>query len=378
MRVALISHGYAPRIGGAERQLGAIAPILKRRGVEVAVFTRRLANTRDYELVDEVPVYRFPVPGPKALAAMTFSVLALAEIKRFQPDLIHAHELISPATTAWMANRFFNIPFIITPHSSGVDGDVERLKRKFLGATRLASFRRDAFAFVTISAEIDRELEAIGVPAHQKVAIGNGVDTARFAPVDRERKQEIRDELGLPDHAPVAVFVGRLVPVKRLDLLVGLWPKVREKYRDAILLIVGDGPLESRLKTAETEGVRFLGSRDDISTVLQAADLFLLASDSEGQPVSLLEAMACEIPCVATRVGGIPDVLTHEYNGLLVPPGDPEAYLEAVFTLLDQPAWRDRIGKKGRERILQKYSHEDVASQLMDLYQRCIECGRKP
>lgn len=378
MRVAMIIHGYAPRIGGAERQLGALAPVLKSRGVDVTILTRRLPHTSAFEIIDGIPVYRFPIPGPKPLAALVFTLSILPMIRKLSPDLIHAHEFISPATTAWLAHRLYKIPFILTPHLSGPQGDVLRMQRKFLGQARLSLFRKEASAFISISSEIDAELEGMGIPASQRHAIGNGVDTRRFTPPEQPAKQRLRAELGLPPQSLVAVFVGRLVPIKRLDILIRIWPLVRAKYPQAILLIAGTGPLENELKAAAPDGVRFLGSQEDIAPVLQASDLFLLSSDAEGLPVALLEAMSCGLACVTTSVGGIPDVVTNHQDGVLVPVNDPDAFLQATLLLLERPDMRSQIGKNARERILQKYSVEDMASRLISLYQQIIHPGGQP
>ena len=378
MRVAMIIHGYAPRIGGAERQLGALAPVLKSRGVDVTILTRRLPHTSAFEIIDGIPVYRFPIPGPKPLAALVFTLSILPMIRKLSPDLIHAHEFISPATTAWLAHRLYKIPFILTPHLSGPQGDVLRMQRKFLGQARLSLFRKEASAFISISSEIDAELEGMGIPASQRHAIGNGVDTRRFTPPEQPAKQRLRAELGLPPQSLVAVVVGRLVPIKRLDILIRIWPLVRAKYPQAILLIAGTGPLENELKAAAPDGVRFLGSQEDIAPVLQASDLFLLSSDAEGLPVALLEAMSCGLACVTTSVGGIPDVVTNHQDGVLVPVNDPDAFLQATLLLLERPDMRSQIGKNARERILQKYSVEDMASRLISLYQQIIHPGGQP
>lgn len=377
MRVAMITHGYAPRIGGAERQLGAVAPVLQSHGVDVSILTRRLPHTPAFELIDGVPVYRFPIPGPKPLAALTFILTVLPAIKKLAPDILHAHEFISPATSAWLAHRVYNIPFILTAHLSGPQGDVQRMRRKFLGKARLSLFRKEASAFVSISSEIDAELEGMGVPDFKRRSIGNGVDTHRFTPVESLEKQRMRAQLGLPDQALLAVFVGRLVPIKRLDILLGIWPRVLEKHPEAILLIAGSGPLEDELRAAAEEGVRFLGSQEDILPVLKASDLFLLPSDAEGLPVALLEAMSCGLPSVVTRVGGIPDVVTSHQDGILVPAGSPDAFLQAVLLLLDNPDMRGLIGKNARKRIIQKYSVEDMATRLIELYQQIIHPGAK-
>lgn len=375
MRVAMIIHGYAPRVGGAERQLGALAPVLQTQGVDVSVLTRRLPGTSAFEKIDEVPVYRLPVPGPKPVASLTFTLSALLLLNKLRPDLIHAHELISPATTALTAHYLLNRPLVLTPHLGGPLGDVQRMRRKTLGGLRLSLFRREAAAFVAISSEIDSELAAAGVPTHRRVLIANGVNPQHFSKPSIEEKRERRKTLGLSPQSCVAVFVGRLVPIKRLDILLIIWPEIRKNCPDAVLLILGSGPLESELKQAAPEGVQFCGSQADVTPYLQAADLFVLSSDSEGLPVSLLEGMACGLPCVATRVGGIPDVIDHGENGWLVPPDDPSSLQQAILTLFNDPILRQRLGQKGRQRVLQKYTVENMAARLIRLYQDILQDG---
>jgi glycosyltransferase involved in cell wall biosynthesis len=356
MRVAMIIHGYAPRVGGAERQLGALAPELQSLGVEVCVITRRLPGTPSFEKIDGVSVYRLPAAGPKIVASLTFTLSALPLLVKLRPDLIHAHELISPATIGLMGHYLLRRPLVLTPHLSGPTGDVLRMRRKMIGGLRLKLFCREASAFVTISAEIDAELEGSGVPPQRRVAIANGVDSRRFSKLSPEDKNACRQRLGLPLTAPIAVFVGRLVPVKRPNTLLKIWPEIRKICPDALLLLLGSGPLENELKQAAPEGVKFCGSQEDVAPYLQAADLFVLPSISEGLPVSLLESMACELPCLVTRVGGNPDVIDHGVHGWLVPPDDPDSLQAAIQTLFGDPAMRERLGGMGRKRVLEKYT----------------------
>lgn len=113
MRVAMIIQGYYPRLGGAERQLGAIAPRLQAMGVNIQVLTRRYPGLKSREDVAGIPVHRLPVPGPKPLASLAFTMSALLLLRKLRPDIIHAHELFSPATTAVAARRLLGIPVVV-------------------------------------------------------------------------------------------------------------------------------------------------------------------------------------------------------------------------------------------------------------------------
>jgi len=372
MKVAMISHGYAPRIGGAERQLGAVAPVLREMGVDVSILTRKLPGTSSYEEIDGVPVYRLPVPGFKALASLVFTFSALNLLKKIDPDIIHAHELISPSTTALLAHYLFKKPIVLNPHSSGPFGDVQKMKQKLFGHWRLNQFRKEASIFIAISGEIDSELASIGVPPTSRMQISNGIDTRRFRKLTDAEKQQCRRNLGLPIESRIAIFVGRLVSIKRIDLLLAAWKEVNLVDPQALLLIIGDGPLEDELKLDAPASIRFCGSREDVSPFLQVADLFILTSDSEGIPVSLLEAMSCELTCMATSVGGIPDVIDHGKSGWLVTPGNVEDIQTSILMLFNDPLLRLKLGKNGREKILEKYTVEYMAFQLKRLYETLL------
>jgi len=371
----MLSHGYYPRIGGAERQLAAVVPLLQARGVEACILTRRLPGTTRFETVNGVPVYRLPVPGPKPLASLTFTLAALALIARLDPDLIHAHELISPATTAVLAKQLFGKPVVATVHGSGLSSDVLRLKRRFLGRSRLRILRREIDAFCVISAVIDSELAAEGVSAQKRIPIPNGVDVEHFAPLAPERKAALRSRLALSVDAPLVIFVGRLAPEKRVDLLIGLWDSVREAVPGARLLILGSGPEEAGLKQKASDGILFLGSQPDVTPYLQAADLFVLPSAAEGLSLALLEALACGLPVIATSVGGNPEVIRHLETGWLVPPNDPGTLAEAIVTLLEDEKLQGKLRENARAHAVRNYSLVTMADRLLDLYRQVLEGG---
>ncbi len=375
IRVAMIIQGYHPRIGGAEKQLGAVAPELQKQQVEVHVLTRRYQNLPPFETIDGVAVHRLPIPGIKPTASIGFTLAAMPVLRRLRPDVIHAHEMFSPATTAILAKKLFGTPVVVTAHRSGALGDVERLKRKTLGAQRVALFRDTVDAFAVISREIDDELAAIGVPAAHRVFIPNGVDTRTFAPLAADDKRTRRAALGLPD-VPIALFAGRLAQEKRLDLLVGVWQAIRAQVPGAMLVLVGAGAEEAALKRMAGAGVLFTGATHDVAPYLQAADLFVLPSAYEGLSVALLEAMAAGLPAVATRVGGNPEVITHGENGWLIPVDDPAALQAALIAVLGDARYCANLGCQARARIVRDYEIAGVAQKLRAMYLRLLEARR--
>ncbi|TLM89870.1 MAG: glycosyltransferase family 4 protein [Actinobacteria bacterium] len=179
----------------------------------------------------------------------------------------------------------------------------------------------------------------------------------------------------MPTGVPLAIYAGRLVPVKRVDRLIGIWPAVRRAFPSAHLAIAGEGPLEGELKSKAGEGVQFLGGLADVRPLMQSADLLVLPSDAEGLPVSLVEAMACGLPCLATRVGGVPEAVADGETGLLIPPGDADRLREALLRLLADPALRESMGRQARLRVQEKYSLEQMALRTRALYLNVLRGG---
>lgn len=367
----MVIQAYLPHVGGAERQLKALAPLLAAEDVDIHILTRRYTGMEPYELIDGVPVHRLPIPGPKLLASLSYTLSGLPLIKRLNPDLIHAHGLLSPALMATFAKRLLGIPVLAKVLRGGVLGDLARLKQKAFTRWRIAQLKKYIDAFIVISDEIGAELEAVGIPAQRHVNIPNGVNTERFAPLSPKDRKALRVEMGI-DERPVVIYTGRLVAEKRVDHLVDIWPAVRREFPQAILMILGRGEQRTALQQGSPPGVRFLGLVDDVLPYLQVADVFVLPSATEGLSNSLLEAMAVGLPVVATRVGGGPDVIDQGRSGYLIPPDDVPALRSAVLELLRDGQLRRMLGERARQRMVADYSLHVVAKRLKALYTRLV------
>lgn len=193
-----------------------------------------------------------------------------------------------------------------------------------------------------------------------------GVDISEFSP--KPALEGVRGELEI-------ICVGRLAPAKAQLILLRACELLIRRGRKVRLRLVGDGPDRRRLEAAAahlgiTGRVIFEGalSHDRVLELYRAADLFVLASFAEGVPVVLMEAMAMEIPCVATRITGVPELIEHGVSGLLVPPADAVALADAVETLLDDPALRASLGKAAREKILREYDLHVNMAKVRDLF----------
>lgn len=372
LRVAMVIHGYYPLIGGPERQLTALAPALAARGVDIHVITRRTPDLASFETIAGVSVHRLPALGTRVTRSITFTLAAVRRIARLRADLIHAHDLYSPATIALLAKRLRNTPVVVKVPRGGDLGSINRLISRELGRQRMAWLRREVDAFITISRDIDRELDAIGVPSDRRAAIPNGVDSTRFTPLSRPERVRLRQTLDLPPDGLVTIFTGRLATEKGLDDLLTAWSAVRSSHSGALLLLVGSGDQRRTLEDRAGEGVRFAGSVLDVAPYLQAADLFVLPSVAEGLSNSLLEAMSTGLPCLATAVGGTPDLIDHGRNGWLVPPGEPTHLRQAILGLLANAELRRKLGRRARQHVETQYSLSRIADEMHELYRRLV------
>jgi protein-tyrosine-phosphatase len=209
--------------------------------------------------------------------------------------------------------------------------------------------------------------------------IHNGIDP--LTTVSADRVARIRQDLGIAPNALVIGTAGRLVPVKGQADLVRAVALLKPRVPHVRLLVAGAGPLHGELVDAAArlgivDTCVFTGHRADVRDLISAMDIFALPSLSEGIPMALLEAMSLGVPVVATRVGGIPEVIQHRFSGLLAPPGDAHALAEACHELARYPDWADEIGAAGQRVVREEYTRERAGRALLDTYRSLVRVGR--
>jgi glycosyltransferase involved in cell wall biosynthesis len=230
--------------------------------------------------------------------------------------------------------------------------------------------------FTVVSEDLkDYFVSELGVSAERLRVVRNGVDTRRFHP--GERGEALRGLLPAGYTGPVAITVGRLTEAKDHGNLLEAWSLLEREGRAPYLLIVGDGELRDAVErqvAAQSLGatVRLVGARSDIDTLLRGSDIFIVSSRREGLPLALLEAMASGVPVVATRVGGIPEVLSDGHNGILVPPESPAALAAAVRDLLADGPQRQRLAASGRSSVAEAWSLDRMAACYAEVYATCV------
>ncbi len=276
--VAVLTHGYKPRIGGIESQRSSTTPRLAQLGIEPHVFTRAVPGEPRAEALDGVRVRRLivlPIGSGRAatralgsrlgrpVGSLIWSAQCLWYLLRVRPDVIHADEVLSTSRVALTAGRLLGAPVVVFAHTTGPIGDVQRNLRTYSGRRLLEGIRRRARLVVSVSDQIDEEFRRLGIESERRLVLPNGVDVDHFAPASERERKELREQLGLGSEF-VAVFTGRLAPEKRLDRALAVWPAVTEASPQATLLIVGDGPEAAALRASAPPGVRFVGFANDV------------------------------------------------------------------------------------------------------------------
>jgi glycosyltransferase involved in cell wall biosynthesis len=203
-----------------------------------------------------------------------------------------------------------------------------------------------------------------------------GLDLARFDDLAADAGAGFRRRLGVTPDELLVTFVGRLVAIKRVDVLLRAFARLRDRSPRLRLAIVGDGERRAELERLATalgieDAVSFVGYLTDVTEVAAAADIAVLSSDNEGTPVSLIEAAAARVPAVATAVGGVPDVVTAE-TGILVPPGDATALAAGLARLADDAALRRQMGARARGHVRERFAVERLLADIDALYQELL------
>jgi glycosyltransferase involved in cell wall biosynthesis len=279
-------------------------------------------------------------------------------------DVIHAHSSKAGFLTRLAAfARGRRNRTLFTPHGWSFWAAEGLEARAYLALERLAAHW--CRTLITVSVAERREgLEAgVGRPEQYRVVL-NGIELEPYAGEPRPEPGRI-------------VFVGRLRQPKRADLAVRALAIVRRTRPEATLDVVGDGPLRTGLEQlAEREGVkqavRFLGVRNDVPQLLAGVACMLLASDYEGCPLTVLEAMAAGLPVVATAVGGIPELVVEGETGFLVAPDRPEPIADALEAILTEPDRGRALGAAGRERARALFSRERMIRETAALYDELV------
>lgn len=324
-----------------------------------------------------IPILREPdlVREPSLLRDARAYRALLRRFREARYDIVHTHTS-KAGLLARLAARRAGVPLLVhTPHGNVFHGYFSRpVTRFFIALERYAAKRTNAII----------ELTAGGVEEHLEQGIGrreqfrvifSGVDFAPFdaAPAQREA---MRGALGYAPDEILIGGVGRLEPVKGFSYFVVAAGAIARELPQARFLLVGAGSQEQALRDAAAplgSKFRFLGLRDDVPPIMAALDVLVVPSLNEGMGRVLLEAGAAQVPVVASRVGGIPDLLCDNETGLLVPPRDAAAIADAVLRLARDPERSEAMGRAARENAVPHYSLETMVRRIEALYEELLD-----
>jgi glycosyltransferase involved in cell wall biosynthesis len=369
LKIVMVSAGFWPAIGGAERQALELSAALVARGHRVTVLTRRVGGLPARETVRGVTVRRLPAPegaldAPVFLAG-TFLWLMLHWVDW---DAVHAHLAGSPALAAAFAGRLLGRPALVKLGGGRGIGELAVSSKSRLGRAKLRVLGLLRPHFLAVVPDLAEEARAFLGPVTIEV-LPNGVDTARFHPVDAAAKKALRAELGWSDDATVFLYTGRLSWEKRLPWFLKLWSAAAGPSSLAVL--VGGGPELAAIETeaAHSSGrVKVLPSREDVGDMYLAADVFVLPSYSEGLSNALLEAMSSGLAPLGSRVGGTAETISDETNGLLFDRDDEKGLQAAIRRMDAEPGLAARLGAAARAEVEACYSLDRVVARLEVLY----------
>lgn len=297
------------------------------------------------------------------------SIRAVAQIALDgSAELLHAH-MPHAHLLAGLAGRLVSRPVLTTIHArelTPLDVEVQRACDSHVSTVCRASWCQAL---------------ALGIAPRRLSCEPNAVDTAVFRP--RPRSGALRAVLGIADDAPLIGCIGRLSPEKGPEVLVRAALPMHRARPGLRIVFIGSGPMEPELRRMAAQlgvadALRWAGTRADLPAVYADLDLVASPSHSEAMPLALLEAMACGLPVVATRTGGVPELVAHGSSGLVVATGDFDALAQACLQLLDDAPRREQLGAQARERVQRHFALAEAAPRIGALQLRLARPAAEP
>jgi L-malate glycosyltransferase len=366
-----------PTYGGSGIVGSELGRELSERGhtvhfISYALPTRlcRLNERLRYHQVDlfDYPLFEFP-PYDLALAS---KILEVAESQSL--DVLHMHYAIPHATAAYLAREMYKpkryLPFVTTLH--GTDITLVGSRRSFLPITQFSIAQSDAVTAISsyLAAQTCRTFGNCAVDV-----IPNFINSEDYR---RRENQALHSSLA-PGGEKLLMHVSNFRPVKRISDCIHAFARLRTEARHirARLVMCGDGPERVGAETLArqyglSEDVSFVGQVPNIADYLSIADLLLIPSETESFGLAALEAMACEVPVIATRVGGLPEVVRDGETGYLVDLGDTKSMVERAIEILSDPGKQRQMGERGRAWAVERFNTERVIPMYEKLYERII------
>ena len=337
----------------------------------------RIEHTEKYDLHYPRYIYAVPKKYFYPITGMSYSHFvfkyATKNIKP-EPDLIHAHFSYPDGYGMMKLAKKWRVPLVISAL-----GTIER-KVAYEGtytSKQIIEAMNFADKILSVSEDLKLHIVNLGINEEKVHVVPNGVDTKKFKPAGKARARNL---LNLPQDKNIVLFVGALRKIKGVDYLIEAAENFVDPNTDLFMVGRDDGLRKNLEKRAHelkiADYIKFTGpvNHDDIPLWISASDILVLPSLSEGRPNVVLEALACEVPVVATNVGGIPELMVDGETGYLVPAKSPRELSRKINKLLEDKNRRENMGKLGRKSIIQKgLTWEAHAKMTVDIYSDLLE-----
>jgi glycosyltransferase involved in cell wall biosynthesis len=359
-------------LGGAERVMLQTIGLLPKDRFRCSLITFKINTDREFDRILPCPHYVFPLKRTYDWKALQTARSIRKFIREESVDIVHTFHETSDLWGGFIS-RMKGGPALV---SSRRDMGILRLPKHNLGY-RMMNSRFDLV--LTVSDEVRRfTIRKDSIPAAKVLTLYNGLDTNRIQKLNVDRS--FREVLGLNAEAPVILTVGHVRRIKGIDVLLETAAIVAREFPEVVFAILGRNSdpehfrmLEDRIvQLGIQKNVKFLGESNDVLAVLHVADVFFLPSRSEGFSNALIEAMACGLPCVATRVGGNPEAVEEGRSGYLVESEDVTSASDRILRLLRNPVRAQELGVAGRRIVDEKFTAEVMIRRLVQHYDRLL------
>ncbi len=373
-------------MGGPALHVAYLTAGLRERGYDTTLVAGTLARGEDSMafVADELGVDVEKVEElQREISPLrdAFAIVRLARIiRRVRPQILHTHTAKAGAVgriAALLAGDARPPIVVHTFHGHVLRGYFGPLRTRMFGALE-RWLARSTTCLVAVSPQVRDDLVRLGVAPEEKfTVIRLGIELEDRVHAETDGRAETRRVLGIPPDAFTVGWIGRMTGIKRTGDILLAFKRLRERGVDARLCMVGDGPDRDAIEQrAHDLGVvrdtLFLGYQEDVAPFYSAFDAFVLPSANEGTPVTAIEALAAGRPVVATRVGGVPDVVRDGEDGFLVEAGDVDGLAERLAALAADPVLREQMGEAGRTRVFPRYAVARLVDDVDRLYRSLL------
>lgn len=385
--ICILTDSFYPIVGGGEIHAKLLGEELSRKGCVVNIVTRRrIRKSKKKEYLNDILIWRVPPSGFNRFGKYLMIIPAFLKLiaTRKHYSVIYVCGLRILGAVGVIVAGITGKKCILRSESCGeMSGDFifnlpeVKSNNLFLKLFKFAIITRNqilfnADRFISISSSITKEYVKSGVSMWKIIGIPNGIEVQKFKPIETAIKEILKQKYHIPSKA-IFTYTGKLNSGKGLEFLLRVWNKIVKLNKNVHLYLVGSGgnqyiSCEAELRSYIIENklqnfVTITGYVDNVYEYLQCSDFFLFPSESEAFGISIIEALACELPVITTNVDGIVDIIEHRVNGLLINVDDEQGLQENILWCLENPEKAKILGINGRKTVQQRYSIDTIAEK---------------